>query len=55
MKETEMQTPYRTFRLLCRVGNGARHFDVIAISVEAAYADICAAYGELELIQAGAV
>lgn len=46
-----MNTTYKTFRLLCRIEDSARFFDVIAISKDAAMADIVAAYGPLELIQ----
>ena len=42
---------YLTFSLLIAAGNFSRWIEVPAISIEAAKADVAAAYGSVEVIQ----
>jgi hypothetical protein len=42
---------YRTFSLLIRTGDTARHIEVVACDLSAARADVEAAYGKVEVIQ----
>lgn len=44
---------YRTYSLLIADGDFSRWIDVAAVSVEAAKADVFAAYGDIRIIQWG--
>lgn len=42
---------YSTFSLLIADGNFSRWIEVAAVSIEAAKADVTAAYGEIRIVQ----
>jgi hypothetical protein len=47
----EEQMAYRKFQVLIRTANGAKHLEVVAIDIDAAIADLAAAYEGIEVIQ----
>jgi hypothetical protein len=46
---------YATYRLLVNLGGKVRHLEIVAISKDAALADVVAAYGDVQLIQYSAL
>lgn len=53
MKTKSTKMAYKYFWILIRAGIGAKQLDVLAIDIDAAIADVVAAYGPVEVIQWG--
>lgn len=47
----DMKNKYSTYRILIAAGQRTKTLDVVAVSVEAAHADILQAYAEVRIVQ----